>query len=113
MPQKSVIAKHWYEQTRGLFPWGDSWDYGEPSCWACGLWLEEWDEPNTIVKRWNNCGLERCHIIPRYLGGSDDSSNLVLMCRRCHALQPDSTDPKVTFEYMRSRLGAWFKEYLA
>jgi len=74
---------------------------------ACGWWDESWDNRTTKFRepatRWNGTGLERCHVVPRYMGGSDEPSNLVLMCGACHAAQPDSSDPEDTYSFMRAR----------
>lgn len=52
-------------------------DPDSDGCWACDL---------------ATSSLERCHVIPRSLGGSYDPSNLVLMCSGCHADNPDTAD---------------------
>lgn len=103
---KSVIAKYWIEwekEHKTVPPWTVSWDWAEPSCMACGIWNPIWDNPKTIAGKWNSTSLEKCHVVPLYLGGADDPSNVVLMCGRCHESQPDSTDSQVTFEYMLGR----------
>ena len=106
MPSKGAIADYWMKwetDNKQIPPWGD-WDWGEPACMACTRWLEGWDNPKTITGKWNSTkGLERCHVIPRYLGGTDDVSNLVLMCPKCHQSQPDDLDPEITYMYMRER----------
>lgn len=55
------------------------WAEAERHCWRCGY------ERN----------LQRCHIIPDSLGGKDEPSNLVLLCKRCHAEGPNVTDPEI------------------
>jgi 5-methylcytosine-specific restriction endonuclease McrA len=106
MPTKGDIVNYWIKwetDKKQIPPWGD-WDWGEPACMACTRWLEGWDDPETIRGKWNSTkGLERCHVIPRYLGGTDDVSNLVLMCPKCHQNQPDDLDPEITYMYMRER----------
>ena len=101
MPTKSQIAKHWlcdhlqpYDKVEQLTDFQNQ-DWGEPSCWACGKW-ESIQDPNadmgTIFASWNGATfLERCHIVPRMLGGSNDCSNLVLLCKHCHKQNPDVT----------------------
>lgn len=106
MPSKMAIAQYWiqWEMDRRENPPFGFFDWGEPACMRCGYWDESWDDIEPSEKhpyrRWNFAALERCHVVPRYLGGSDEVSNLVLMCHPCHARQPDSQDPGVTFEYM-------------
>lgn len=104
---KSQIARYWmdYQIEHGTIPpwdrWG--WDYGEPACMAGGWWSTKWDEPDAPATRWNKSTLDKCHVVPLFKGGADEPSNIVLMCENCHAHQPDSTDPSVTYEYMKSR----------
>ena len=43
-------------------------------CWACA----------SVEK-----SIERCHIKGRQFGGSDEASNLVLLCYECHKKSPD------------------------
>jgi len=105
MPTIGDIVDYWMKwetENKEIPPWG-SWDWGEPACMACTRWLESWDQPKSIRAKWNSTGLERCHVIPRYLGGTDDVSNLVLMCSQCHQNQPDDLDPEITYRYMRER----------
>lgn len=44
--------------------------------------------------------LERCHIIPRSLGGNDEPSNLVLLCPRCHLENPNVKDPLIMWDWL-------------
>lgn len=53
-------------------------DDGKYCCWACGA---------------SGVTLNRCHIVPHALGGSDEPSNLFLMCEACHAESPDTANP--------------------
>jgi hypothetical protein len=46
--------------------------------------------------------LQRCHIIPRSLGGSEDASNLVLLCRQCHAEAPNVADAEFIWIWLRA-----------
>ena len=104
---RSSIAEYWaaWERENGKqAPWSShGWDWGEPACMAGGHWKPGWDNPKTVKVRWNETSLEKCHIVPLYLGGADEVSNMVLMCSSCHSEHPDSTDPEVTFGYMRAR----------
>lgn len=101
------IAKYWIDweiEHKTIPPWSShGWDYGEPACMAGGRFKPEWDNKPTASGRWNSTGLEKCHIIPLAKGGPDEISNMVLMCENCHAMHPDSTDPEVTYAYMRER----------
>lgn len=46
-----------------------AWDRCDKSCWACG----------------DGFDLQRCHIVSRQNGGSDEPDNLAILCRPCHA----------------------------
>lgn len=39
---------------------------------------------------WDKVPLQRCHIIPKSLGGLDTADNLFLMCKECHDLAPNT-----------------------
>jgi hypothetical protein len=97
LPSKTAIAKVWaakHDKDGGV-PWRDGfWDYEEPECWACRRYSESWTT-------WEKTSLQRCHVVPSGNGGSDDSANLVLMCRRCHEDSPDTVIADVLFEWMR------------
>lgn len=57
-------------------------------------------------ERYWRCGcernLERCHIIPRSLGGEDVPSNYVLLCKRCHLDNPNVADPEIMWDWLRA-----------
>ena len=55
-------------------------------CWRCGC------------KR----NLQRCHIIPHSLGGKDEPSNLVLLCKRCHLDNPNVGDPEIMWDWLKA-----------
>lgn len=88
-------------------------DWGEPCCFACNAWTgvalnnqdgdltQLWDNP--AVKR----QLQRAHIIPDALGGSDTASNLFCLCRRCHRDSPDTLYASEFFRwvYLRRKEG--------
>lgn len=105
VPSKAEILEYWKE-------WLilNCFDLGEPSCWACGKWWDDkYDIKNTnitwndIKKAWNKVPLQRCHIIPRSLGGTEDASNLFLMCRECHDLAPNTTSREQFFKWVEKQ----------
>lgn len=55
-------------------------------CWRCGC----------------KHNLERCHIVPDSLGGRDEPANLVLLCARCHAENPNVTDPEIMWDWLKA-----------
>lgn len=56
----------------------------EELCWRCGCKRE----------------LERCHIIADSLGGLDEPSNLVLLCKRCHIDNPNVNDSNIMWDWL-------------
>lgn len=111
LPSKSQIFDYWKDH---LFDNGLSIDFGEPSCWVCGFHYDgKYDikRPNasweTILRRWEKIPLQRCHIIPRSLDGSDSVENLFLMCRECHDTAPNTNIREIFFEWARAQ--NWLK----
>ena len=80
----ALIVKYWEtrESESGL---GVDWIDAIQRCWRCA----------------NKSKLERCHIVPKSLGGQDDPSNLVLLCGRCHREAPNSSDGKMMWVWIR------------
>lgn len=113
MPSKAEIFEYWKD-------WliKEGFDLGEPCCWACGRWWDtrydvqdpeaSWDE---IRRAWNRVPLQRCHIIPRSLGGSNDPSNLFLMCRECHDRAPNTTSREAFLTWVKGQ--SWIKRRMA
>ena len=107
LPSKGEIFSHWKDR---LLDIGIFIDWGEPSCWACGFhYGAKYDIRrsdagwNEILAGWEEVPLQRCHIIPRSCGGADKPSNLFLMCRECHDLQPNTSVPEVFFQWARAQ----------
>lgn len=79
------IVTYWseHEDESGL-----SVDFSEAHerCWRCGY------------KR----KLERCHIVPASRGGEDKPSNFVLLCKKCHKENPNITDSKIMWDWLRA-----------
>lgn len=79
-------------------------DWHEPECWACrkfidGIYDLKTYDKMTDAQIWGSgvvrSYLERCHIVPHALGGSDtDPSNYFLLCKKCHEEAPDTADRK-------------------
>jgi hypothetical protein len=114
LPSKSQIFDHWKDRLRDAC--GRFIDWGEPSCWGCGFHYGSkydikrsdagWDE---IFRCWENMPLQRCHIVLRSLEGTNDVSNLFLMCRECHDLAPNTNIPEIFFEWIRGQ-SSWRRE---
>lgn len=82
MPTRIQIVEYWLEEHstfRSLV-----WD--EPGCFACGGGSKT--RHVSPQAGWMNAGLERCHLIPKRSGGTLESSNIVLLCGRCHEHAP-------------------------
>jgi hypothetical protein len=107
LPAKRLIFDFWKNRlsNAGLFI-----DWGEPSCWACGFhYGAKYDisSPHASIEEiyrcWDKIPLQRCHIVPRSLGGSNEPSNLFLMCRECHDLAPNTDIPEIFFEWAKGQ----------
>lgn len=89
------IADYWVNhsnicETELNFDWADSYTH----CWNCGH-----------NKQWasnKKPSLEKCHIIPHSLGGKDIPSNYVLLCKDCHRLAPNTSNPNDMWEWIKS-----------
>ena len=67
--------------------WG-SFDSEWQRCWSCG------HDTNK---------LQRCHIIPKSLGGEDKPHNLVPLCSLCHDMAPDVNDKEEIFCWIKKQ----------
>lgn len=56
-------------------------------CWCCGA----------------RAKLQKCHIIPKALGGSAAPDNIVPMCARCHDEAPDVADSEALWSWIKSQ----------
>lgn len=91
----------------------------EPTCWGCGMPFVSKAElfgEKDVRKIWNDptvkSGLERCHIIPKSCGGVDAPHNLFLLCGRCHAQSPDTTNIQAFFRWIYHRNKAYSMGHL-
>lgn len=81
----SAIVSYWanHSDECGL---GVDWAEAHERCWRCAY----------------RSALERCHIVPRAMGGPDDVSNLILLCGRCHREAPNVSDPRFMWIWLRA-----------
>lgn len=88
-------------------------DSGEPMCWGCGkpIISNIEKEMQTTELQEDDCKrlwsaskvlskLNRCHITPSSLGGSDEADNLFLMCTSCHFTSPDTLNREAFFRWV-------------
>lgn len=71
------------------------WSEAHERCWRCG----------------HQTKLERCHIIPRSLGGPDHPSNIVLLCSHCHREAPNVADPEFMWFWIRRTCVPFYDTY--
>ena len=116
-PTKSEIMRHWYESlpTKDYHDLNSfqkklaQIDIGEPSCWACGYYATtdaDLDNPMhpSPYTCWNDPKwLQKCHIVPHSIGGQEDASNLVLLCKRCHKEAPDNKKARHMKRFIANR----------
>lgn len=117
-PSGAVKPTRAYESTYGLEL--VVYDWGEPCCWACGKpairdkELSRFFENNPDTEDTKffkklydlksvKSNLNRGHIRPNALGGADSPENLFLMCEKCHALSPDTTNRSAFLRWVYDR----------
>jgi 5-methylcytosine-specific restriction endonuclease McrA len=59
----------------------------------CGLGVDWADARNRCWRCGREARLELCHIVPASRDGLRKSSNLVLLCKRCHKEAMNVSDP--------------------
>jgi hypothetical protein len=111
LPSKAEIVDYWKDK---IFKLGLFVDWGEPSCWVCGFhYGNKYDIKRTnagweeVLRCWNAIPLQRCHIVPRSLGGSNIPDNLFLMCKECHDLAPNTNIPEIFFQWANTQ--SWYR----
>ena len=125
-PTKQKIVEYWSQffidsdaegnlEVFDFYPHTIWHDWGEPDCWACGRYDPQYpdigvfeEDPSkhswaTVLKMWGRAALHRHHILPVVLGGSNDPSNFVLLCRRCHRDTPHTSNSDIFWAWMRNR----------
>lgn len=87
-----AIFEYWYGKNDLN---GNPWiiDPGEKMCFKCGLFDSEIKKGESLKAFWNRqTKLEKAHIVPHALGGSDEPMNIILLCNYCHRECPDTID---------------------
>lgn len=93
MPTKWAVAQYWAGEPRGQEVFAPHLDIDEPCCFACGWFSERWTDGRSARRAWERARLERAHIVPAGLGGSNEADNLILLCAPCHEESPDWFNP--------------------
>lgn len=105
MPSHYDIALWWAEnQDRDGRPF--VLDLGEPACFGCRWYPDDCEASDTVTFRaaWGkHAKLERAHLKPHSLGGTNDPSNIVLLCKTCHLDAPDWDDPAEMLAWVQRR----------
>lgn len=92
-PTKWAIVQYWAGSPSGHEVFAPRLSIDDPCCFACGWFSERWKEGRSARKSWERARLERAHIIPAGLDGSDEAANLILLCTPCHEESPDWFSP--------------------
>ena len=71
--------------------WIDAYD----RCWRCA----------------HKRTLQRCHIVPKSLGGADSTDNIIPLCSSCHDQQPDVIDPDETWRWIKETCADFYDQY--
>lgn len=105
MPSHYDIALWWFEhQDRDARPF--VLDLGEPACFACRWYPDGCEVSDTVTLKaaWAlRAKLDRAHLKPHSLGGDNDPSNIVLLCKTCHREAPDWDEPAEMLAWVQRR----------
>lgn len=71
--------------------------YCNPMCFACFRQRSQWNK------------FERAHIVPHMLGGSNEPSNFVLLCKECHLENPNTKHEDIYFKWI-SRVKRYYQK---
>lgn len=82
----TAAIKHWMPLLDECSDIGCDWAEAATHCWRCGCARS----------------LQRCHLIPKALGGTLEPENVMPLCADCHAEAPDTDD--------RNDFLAWVKK---
>lgn len=79
---------------------GCDWSDALERCWRCS-------RQGTVDK-----ALQRCHIVPRSIGGEDVPSNYVMLCRWCHDQAPNVPDASFMWQWIRETHATFYDQHL-
>ena len=70
-----------------------------------------WNKPTECWKCGKHSDLEAAHIIPKCIGGSNKTENLVILCKRCHEFAPNVNDKEYMWEWINYE-GMYIADFL-
>ena len=121
--EKSQIIEYWFSDEGFERMFKEHKDlacrleYNIPHCFACQRTMIDLDNEQkygnlkNTSKNWDiKSNLEKCHIIPLALGGDDHPSNLVLLCKECHKLNPNTDDEDLYWLWMKGVEDSFFAD---
>lgn len=76
---------------------GTDFSEATTNCWRCGYLRK----------------LQKCHIIPKSLGGEDKPENIIPLCLQCHDEMPDVRDKEEVFKWIKSSHGTIYDTFWA
>ena len=74
---------------------GCDWSDADIRCWRCG----------------HLRGCQKCHIVPRSLGGGDGVENLIPLCAQCHDEMPNVADDAEVWRWIKRDHGQLHDTY--
>lgn len=89
LPTLDKIARHWVDHPLFENAYFQYIGFGEPYCFRC-QWQPPNDDPYDDEQTWqqHSAFLDKCHLVDRCRGGSDELDNLVPLCNLCHKEMP-------------------------
>lgn len=113
-PTGYAIFDYWRQNNDGFIDYDYFETYEETGkcfCFACGIPVYS-KLRSSEAKKWSTCSLQKAHIIPFGLGGSNEPDNFMLLCPECHAAAPDIKDDEAMKFWCTNR-GVWWSEKLS
>jgi hypothetical protein len=104
MPSNYSIFNYWKNEM--LFDEPVIADWAEPECWCCKKAIlvetETARKDGDFKYIWNKTSehLQRCHIVPKSLEGSNAPNNLFLLCPSCHEQAPNSDNRDIFLRWI-------------
>ena len=108
-PTGYAIFDYWRQNNDGFIDYDYFETYEETGkcfCFACGIPTYS-KLKSSEAKKWSTCSLQKAHIIPFGLGGSNELDNYMLLCPECHAAAPDIKDDNA-MKYWCANRDVWW-----